>query len=271
MSQTKIMDFCGSGELLSTMLGDVHFCEALSSEMAGRKVTMVVFVEDEEELLPETCGPKPTPGDQIAYNDGDGWKYTTIARGCIAGAEIRHVEKNGWNWTEVSYSGTVKKPEKETLQGNDLSMNVEDDLKFGVFEKQTNEPEFQWRKTEDDEWQDCIGGVLPSSVGEVFVRIKTPVKQWGGESMESLNGRNEPEYQPKFGPSADGWITWNGGIRPVPGNCIVSVKWNDGSEDHNCEAKTWRWDCEDRAVNIIAYKIVDQFSAERGDDEESQL
>lgn len=100
----------------------------------------------------ESTTPPLKAGDQVAYHDGNGWEYVTIAHGDIKGAEIRPVEKNEWKWTEVSYSGTVKKPEKETMQGNDLSVNVEDDLRFG-------------------------------------------------EAMEALDGRHEPEYQPKFGPS----------------------------------------------------------------------
>lgn len=67
MSQTKIMDFCGSGDLMRAILTDHHTHDALVKGNANKKFCVLIFAEDD----------------------------------------------------------------KTTLQGNDLSVQVDDDLRFG--------------------------------------------------------------------------------------------------------------------------------------------
>lgn len=143
----KIMDFCGSGELLLTMLSGSMFYEPLSSDVAGRKVTMMIFAEDD----------------------------------------------------------------KTTMQGNDLSVQVEDDLRFG-------------------------------------------------EAMESLDGRNEPEYQPKFGPDKDGWIEWRGGQCPVKSGTRVDIKYRSGDLMVSASPELERWwhGFSPQPIDIVAYMILDE-------------
>ena len=54
---------------------------------------------------------------------------------------------------------------------------------------------------------------------------------------------------------ADGWIEWNGGECPVPGDTIVQIKLRGGVENSGL---AWRygWDKYNNASDIVAYRVV---------------
>ena len=62
-------------------------------------------------------------------------------------------------------------------------------------------------------------------------------------------------------PSADGWIPWEGGERPVTHNTTVEVRLRNGWEG-DLLASVWHWhhatqeSSDAKEVDIIAYRVV---------------
>lgn len=75
-------------------------------------------------------------------------------------------------------------------------------------------------------------------------------------------------WKPPVGtaPAADGWIEWNGGECPVPGNTKVHIKLRrgyDASKDAHSpgfEAMRFWWNHNNRDSDIVAYKLVKKHS-----------
>jgi hypothetical protein len=70
-----------------------------------------------------------------------------------------------------------------------------------------------------------------------------------------------PEAAATAAPDDDGWITWNGGERPVAPDVRVQVKFRCGSDWVNCCASDFRWDHAGveraaSATDIVAYRIA---------------
>lgn len=58
-------------------------------------------------------------------------------------------------------------------------------------------------------------------------------------------------------PDADGWIKWEGGACPVPGDTRVEVKLRDGCVECCQKAYFFDWSDIDSDTDIIAYRIVE--------------
>lgn len=114
-----------------------------------------------------------------------------------------------------------REEQQVTMQGNNLSINVEDDLRFG------------------EARADVIG----------------------------QNGNDGDHYTPKFGPDAYGWIEWRGGECPVKANAYVYIRMRNGNQSY-VESRWCNWLHYNESGDIVAYKIISQFSPERRDDAE---
>lgn len=88
------MDFCGSGEMLRAILTNEYAIKHMFEEISGRKVTMVIVAEDDHQACPDVAG-------------------------SAIGAPIK--AKFVYDPCET----------KSTMQGNNLSVNVEGELHFG--------------------------------------------------------------------------------------------------------------------------------------------
>ena len=58
-------------------------------------------------------------------------------------------------------------------------------------------------------------------------------------------------------PDSDGWITWNGGERPVSGDTVVETRYCAGITDLT-EAGNLRWEHHNLSGDILAYRVVKQ-------------
>ena len=58
-------------------------------------------------------------------------------------------------------------------------------------------------------------------------------------------------------PDSDGWITWNGGERPVSGDTVVETRYCEGITDLT-EAGNLRWEHHNLSGDILAYRVVKQ-------------
>ncbi len=69
-----------------------------------------------------------------------------------------------------------------------------------------------------------------------------------------------------FTPPTDGWIPWNGGRCPVPGDTLVEVELRDVAIEEDIEGEAicfeWRHEPEFPESDIVAYRILPQYNPE---------
>jgi len=67
-----------------------------------------------------------------------------------------------------------------------------------------------------------------------------------------------------FTPPTDGWIPWEGGRRPVPGDTLVEARFREGVTVEAAPACEWEWELSSEfpESDIVAYRILPQYNPE---------
>jgi hypothetical protein len=140
----------------------------------------------------------------------------------------------------------MRREEGENMQGNNLKVSICDSLNLAEsFLYDMRQTELAYGETLKENWSE-------SDENRMRVVIS--------------NGNDGEVYKVN-----DGWIEWRGGNCPVGDDVIVAAKLRDMTghvEEFRCQASAWMWNHQGDGSDIIAYKIVDGFSSDRGDNAE---
>lgn len=67
-----------------------------------------------------------------------------------------------------------------------------------------------------------------------------------------------------FTPPTDGWIPWNGGMCPVPGDTLVEARFRKGATVATAPACEWEWELSPTfpESDTVAYRVLPQYNPE---------